>query len=130
MTKAHVLLVDDEELVREVTAMTLEDSNFIVSAASNGKDALELYAKNSGITAAIVDFSMPEMTGYELMKRLRELNPTLGLVMISGLNMTPEVQTMQKSGGLEFLSKPFENNGLLRALGKVMKWSQEQALIR
>lgn len=122
----NLLLVDDEELVREVTAMMLEDIGFTVTTASGGSEALASFEKTPSISVAVVDFSMPEMTGYELMCRLRELKPDIGLVMISGLTITPEVQKMYQAGGLEFLSKPFDNDNLVRAIELVTKWSEEK----
>lgn len=122
-----LLLVDDEDIVREITTMMLEDSDFTVFSARSGEEAIEVFSLHKDeIAAAVIDFSMPEMTGYDLALELRKINPQIGIVMISGLAITAEVGKMQADGGLVFISKPFENQTLIKSLNKVLVWTDRK----
>jgi CheY-like chemotaxis protein len=78
------LLVDDNDDVREITALLLRDTGYSVIEASSGIAALAALDANPAIELLIVDFSMPGMSGLELLERARAKRPEIKAVFITG----------------------------------------------
>ena len=116
----HILVVDDEEMLREVTVMLLEEAGVTCESACGGREALEKVRLDpTRFHGAVIDFSMPEMTGVELVVQLRLLRPNFPILVVSGLRMVREVEAMVQKGELQFLSKPFTETELYQA---VKRW--------
>ena len=79
----HILLVDDDEATREMIEMCLGFKNHTVIATENGRDAIESCADNT-FDIAVVDREMPEITGEELARELKSLQPQLPIIMLTG----------------------------------------------
>ena len=84
MSARNLLLVDDNDDVREITALLLRDSGYCVIEASSGIAALGALDANPVIELMIVDFSMPGMSGVELLERARAKRPEIKAVLITG----------------------------------------------
>ena len=112
-----VLIVDDEELIREVASMMIEDECGTVLVAKSGTEALQVFSANKDkITTVFLDFSMPGMNGYEVYLELMKLNDKLAVVMVSGLKIISEIDKLRREGKIQFLSKPFHQVDLVKAL--------------
>jgi CheY-like chemotaxis protein len=89
-SRHQVLIVDDDAAVRDSLAMLLKASGYEVSTATNGVEAL--VQLKSGVPAVLLsDLNMPEMSGYELLSKVRQQFPQLSLVAMSGRYDTGEV---------------------------------------
>lgn len=107
---ATILLVDDDVLVSTGTAAMLEDLGHRVIEASSGVEALERLAVHTDINLVITDYAMPEMTGMELARKVREQYPGIGIVLASGF---AEVDGLEDTGqSLPRLQKPFMQGDL------------------
>ena len=107
MTRA-VLVVDDEPLVRDVTASILEDFGCEVITAASGSEALEKLSSHHRIEILITDINMPGMDGYELAERAKRMHRRLKVIVLSG---------RERDGmGFPLVRKPF----LARDLKRVM----------
>ncbi len=84
MSSPNLLLVDDNDDVREITALLLRDAGYGVMEASSGVAALAALDANPAIELLIVDFSMPGMSGIELLERARATRPKIKAVFITG----------------------------------------------
>lgn len=114
-----ILVVDDEIAITEITKTTLETYNYRVFTASDGIEAIALYAEyKNEIAGVLMDIMMPTMDGTNIIPLLRRLNPNVYVVAMSGLNSTEVVSQVQKLGFQGFLSKPFTTKELLWALCK------------
>src|SRR5262249_44398454 len=114
-----ILVVDDEELIREVASMMVEEEGGKVIVASNGKQALELFQQHKdAIDCVFSDFSMPAMNGYEMYVELDKLKSGVPFVLVSGLKTVPEVEELRRAGRIEFLSKPFHQVELVKAINR------------
>ena len=102
MRRATILLVDDEELVRESTADMLDRLGYDVVQAGDGAGALELLAGSTTIDALITDYLMPGMTGRELAEQARRNRPDLPVLLITGYTRLDEI-----GSDLARLEKPF-----------------------
>lgn len=104
-----VLLVDDEEAVRQVTSHALSSLGLTALVAPDGQAALQIYQEQAAtINLVLLDLTMPGLTGEETLLRLREINPAVRVIIMSGYS---EGETMQRCGALGvsgYLAKPFE----------------------
>jgi len=113
----HVLVVDDEERIRELLRETLVRKNYQVTLAENGQDALEKYQETSNtIDIVITDLDMPKMNGKVFVEELRGIAPAIKIIAITGY-ITPEKREELSSLGIEsIIEKPFNFNDILHAL--------------
>jgi CheY-like chemotaxis protein len=84
MSAATILLVDDNEDVREIIALALRDFGYSVFEASDGNAALGLLGANYAIELLLIDFVMPKMSGTELLARARVIRPEIKAAFITG----------------------------------------------
>jgi PAS domain S-box-containing protein len=112
-----VLIVDDEDLVRELVAEVLQDAGFKVMTARNGAEGLAACeGLIDDLSAVVLDFIMPVMDGAETFKRLREIRPDLPILVASGFAGEQETGDMLSQGNADFLTKPFRREALLGKL--------------
>ncbi len=100
-----ILIVDDEVVVRESLKDWLIDSNYPVSTAENGPQALEIIAKEK-IEILITDLMMPGMDGIELMKKAKEIVPAIQVIIVTAYASVPTAITAMKEGAYDYVEKP------------------------
>ncbi len=109
-----ILVADDEFAIREITRLTLEANQYKVLTASDGTEAVALYAqRGQEIKAVLVDIMMPYMDGPATVRALQKLNPEVRCMAVSGLMENDKVNEMSETGRISFLSKPFTTEQLL-----------------
>ena len=119
-----MLLADDEETVRDVTAMMLESIGFDVICVDNGREAIELaHSEGNRLKAILLDLTMPEVGGVEAFHAIREFNPRIPIVLSSGYNKEEDVATDSGISKPLFLKKPYR----LDAIRAVMKQALSNA---
>ncbi len=118
------LVVDDEENVREVLTALLEKLGFRVLTAENGKKGLEVFKREAkNIRVVLLDISMPEMNGLEMLKQLRWLNPYIPVLICTGLNIEDKKE-YEDLGVAGIVEKPFELQELEKSILKAqLKYS-------
>ena len=118
---ARVLVVDDEEGVRRVTARMLERKGYRVRQASDGEEALEMLSVPGGeADLVLTDLMMRGMGGAELITRLSDRLPTLPIVCMSGHAADEASRRQAASGAVTFLPKPFTSNELFQVLAEAL----------
>ncbi|MFW9257967.1 PAS domain S-box protein [Nostoc sp. CALU 546] len=114
-----ILVVDDEDLVKQTNQETLEDYNYKTLVANDGIEAIALYAQyKERISAVLLDMSMPNMDGLTTISILRSLNPNIKIIATSGLPANE--QKAIAVGAEKFLSKPYTATDLLTTLSAVI----------
>lgn len=109
-----ILVVDDEAPIREVTRATLETFNYQVITASDGLEAIAVYAQQpQEIKVVLMDLNMPEMDGLTAMRGLKKINPQVKLIATSGLATKEKVSAAESIGIKSFLTKPYTAEKLL-----------------
>ena len=116
-----VLVVDDEEMIRNVSGHLLRKRGFVVTLAEEGEAALRvLQANPGGFAAAIIDLMMPGMSGYKLAREIRLLAPKLPIIVASGMAGAVEAgderEILHGLGVRQVLRKPFVEADLMAAL--------------
>jgi CheY-like chemotaxis protein len=116
-----ILVVDDEESVRQVAEAHLRSMGFDVIHASDGLEALEQFKAGRGaIRAVLMDLTMPHMDGTETFRELRRLDPQCPVVLTSGYNEQDAIQDFQGKGLAAFVQKPFQRADLVQALRRAL----------
>ncbi len=114
-----ILVVDDEDLVKQTNQETLEDYNYKTLVANDGIEAIALYAQyKERISAVLLDMSMPNMDGLTTISILRTFNPNIKIIATSGLPANE--QKAIAIGADKFLSKPYTATDLLTTLAAVI----------
>ena len=112
-----VLIVDDEENIRQITKATLEKFGYRTFTAADGTEALAIYAQNSKeIAVVLTDMAMPFMDGAATIRALRKLNPNLPIIAASGLPPA-DINSLNVNA---FLSKPYTAEKLLTTLAEIL----------
>ncbi len=113
----RILLVEDDESVRDVTRQTLERFGYRVDTASDGAEAVSHYAQHGrDIDLVFTDMMMPVMDGAAMIQVLLRMNPMIRILAASGLSQGDAVKSAIAPGLGHFLSKPYTANRLLRAI--------------
>ncbi len=116
-----ILVVDDEASIRQITRQTLETFGYRALVASNGQEALEIYAlHHEEIRCVITDMMMPTMDGPATIRGLMEIDPAVRIIAASGIAGNREVAHLAGSGVKDFLAKPYTAETLLNCLQQVL----------
>lgn len=116
-----ILLVDDEITIRDVTKTSLENNNYQVLTASDGIEAIAIYAQyKKEISAVLMDMMMPEMDGVTAIRALQRMNSQVKIIAISGLAASDKVYAAMSYGAKLFLSKPYTSEDLFKKLHQVI----------
>ena len=114
-----ILLVDDDEAILKVISRTLVDLGYTVLTAGDGESAVEIYRQqHEEIDAVVLDYSMPKMSGGGAFTKMREIDPSVRVLLATGHGRTDEVQELLDSGVDGLLSKPYGTTELIRWLAK------------
>lgn len=117
----RILLVDDEQVVREVAAAMLKSFGYEVRTATDGAEAVEVYRKVwREIDCVILDVVMPNMNGRECLCALKEINPDVRAIVSSGYDQGGQAQSIIDEGALGFIQKPYDMAALSTAVAKGM----------
>jgi PAS domain S-box-containing protein len=117
-----ILVVDDEESIREITRGTLETFGYNVLTAADGTEGLALYAdKKNEIAVVLTDMVMPFMDGLATIRALQRMNAKVRIIAASGLGVGQRVGEGPLEGVAVFLNKPYTAEKLLNALAQVLK---------
>lgn len=117
---ATVLVVDDSEFMRRVIKNILENGGHKVMEAKNANEALELF-KKFGADVITMDIVMPETDGIETVKRLKEADDKVKIIMVSALGHQKTVMRALEAGALDFIMKPFTADDVLESVNAVLQ---------
>ena len=116
-----ILLVDDNESVRDLGEEMLLEYGYRVITASNGREALQIYSsERENISLVILDLFMPEMGGKECLRALLRMDPKVRVLLVSGFTQNGEIGDVLDSGAKGFVGKPFETAKLLEKIRKII----------
>lgn len=103
----RILLVEDEDAVRLFSARALHEKGYIITEASSGDDALELFKKGETFDLLITDVVMPKMDGPTLSKKIRDYQTNIKTIFISGYTEDTFRKNLDHNAKIHFLAKPF-----------------------
>jgi len=116
-----ILVVDDEENIRNVAKSTLERFGYSVVVAAHGAEAIAIYAQNqSAVAVVLTDMAMPIMDGPTLIIALKSINPKVRIIGSSGLSSNAGKAKSFGAGVVRFISKPYTAEAMLKSIRAVL----------
>jgi len=115
VNQESILVVDDEEVMRDVMSTLLAEAGYRVTLASDGAEGLALARKGS-FDAAIVDVMLPEMSGLEVLEEIKKSDPDLVVLMITAYASVETAIQAIKKGAFDYVTKPFKHEEVLHIL--------------
>jgi two-component system, cell cycle sensor histidine kinase and response regulator CckA len=116
----RILVVDDEQQVREIMSRVLESCGYEVIGAEDGRDALTRFADGAGIDLVILDMMMPGMGGRECLAHLREKSPGVRVLITTGYTSDGSAQELLHEGALGIVEKPLDLKGFAEKVQKIV----------
>ena len=121
-----VLVVDDEDVIRETVREILTDEGYRVIAALDGSEVMSMVAREDP-DVVLLDVWMPERDGIVLLKEIRRERPEARVIMISGHGSIHTAVTATKLGAFDFIEKPLSLDGLLAAIKRACGDTRREA---
>jgi two-component system response regulator PilR (NtrC family) len=118
--KGTVLVIDDEEVMREILESLLTHEGYRVKLASSGQDGLEI-ASREPVDLAIVDVMLPDRSGIDVLDELKKSDPELVVVMITAFASVETAIEAMKRGAFDYVTKPFKNDEVRVVVANGMK---------
>lgn len=129
---AKILVVDDEQIVLSLVEDTLTDEGYDIVTTSSANEAIEM-VKNQPFDFILTDIRMPEMNGIEMVKKIHEIIPAMGVIFMTGYANLDTAKQAIKEGAYDYIMKPFELSEIRQAISRaVQQWqsTSEAALSR
>src|SRR5438132_9123736 len=115
-----ILVVDDEEIMREILETLLTRAGYDVRLASSGAEGLEL-ARSLPFDAAIVDIMMPGLDGIATLDELKRIDDDLAVVIITAYGSIESAISAMKAGAFDYITKPFKNDEVVVVVRNAME---------
>jgi two-component system, OmpR family, alkaline phosphatase synthesis response regulator PhoP len=122
----RILLVEDEENIRNVVKLNLEMEDFEVIDTDNGKEAVRLFQEQH-FDLLLLDVMLPEMNGFEICEQVRLSNTTVPIIFLTAKDTPQDRISGLKKGADDYLTKPFNLEELLLRVHNLLKRSNKQA---
>ena len=120
---ASILVVDDEPIMQEILGDFLREEGYSIDIAGSGEEGIEL-AQKSSYDCAIVDLMMPGIDGIETMQKLRDIDASVPVIMVTAFASVESAVEAMKRGAFEYITKPFKNDEVLVVLQKAIRTRQ------
>lgn len=113
----RILVVDDEEMVRDLGCEIFSSKGHSTLSAENGKEAVDIYRKKyKEIDLVVLDMMMPEMNGKDAFNEMKKINPDVKVILASGYSQDDDAKQLIAGGALGFVQKPFDIKQLIKAV--------------
>ncbi|SEA81380.1 two component, sigma54 specific, transcriptional regulator, Fis family [Desulfuromusa kysingii] len=123
--KYNILVVDDENSLREMLSILLQRQGYQIDQAADGSTALSM-AQENGYDLIISDIQMPKMTGIELLRQLRSQDNHVTMIMMTAFSSTEEAVEAMKLGAYDYITKPFKNDEIRLVIKNALEREQLQ----
>jgi CheY-like chemotaxis protein len=126
--KAKILIVEDEEEVRQLLSDILTSGKHTVAVASNGNQGLEMFEKGS-FDLVFTDLGMPDLSGWEVAKKIKNINGQVPIVLVTGWNVVIE-DDKKKSNDVDMvIQKPFQVDQILSTVQEVINTGEKRKAV-
>ena len=114
-----ILLVEDEPRVRRLIKRILSTERAKILTADGGAQALQILARTA-VDLVILDVRLPDMRGTEVLRRLRDIDADLAVIMVTGYGSAGSVRAAMELGAFDYLTKPFSNEEMSRVVREAL----------
>ena len=108
-----ILVVEDEDAIREVVALNLRLAGYEVTEAASAEQALAVFSPSAGFDVAVLDIMLPGMNGFSLCETIRRDSASIGIIMLSAKTLETDKIKGLSIGADDYMTKPFSVSGLL-----------------
>ncbi|MEM3798214.1 MAG: response regulator [Candidatus Bathyarchaeia archaeon] len=122
---ARILIVDDDENIRKVLAMILEDEGYTVDQAETAKQAIEKTRRNF-YNVALIDIRLPDMEGIELLTKIKDTMPRMRKIIVTGYPTLQNAIEAVNRGADAYILKPFDVNKVLATIKEQLRKQEEE----
>lgn len=119
----RILVIDDEERIRDACSMVLEEEGYVVATADNGELGLKMIEEKH-YDVILLDLMMPNLSGLEVLPQLKEQHPDTAVIVITGYATVEHSIEAMKKGAFDFIPKPFSPDQLRTIVAKSIKYIQ------
>lgn len=112
-SRRTILLVDDEPEVLRIFKRILSAEGAVILAAQSGAEALEI-ARQTRLDLVVLDLKLPDVSGTEILRRIRKIDATVPVIVVTSYGSVETVRTAMKLGAFDYLTKPFDNKEVRR----------------
>jgi PAS domain S-box-containing protein len=124
--RGTILLIDDDELIRETGRSILETLGYRVRLAADGREGLAEFERHQDeVDLVMLDMVMPEMNGRDCFFAMQNLKPSVRVILASGFLSEERLQEMQQKGLTGYLKKPFHRDNLSRVISKALRGDRQ-----
>jgi two-component system response regulator HydG len=123
MTPQTILIVDDEESHRLMLRAHLEQEGFVTLEAIDGQEAIAKVAERN-VDLILMDIRMPRLDGMEALLRIRQINPTVPVIMMTAYGSIDSAVQALQAGAADYLTKPLDSNELIVKVQKALRYHQ------
>jgi len=117
-----ILIVDDEEFIRELLSEIIAAKGFAVIEAASGPQAIDIFEQHhASIDLVLLDVILPDMDGREVYFKLKSIRPDVKIVIISGYSQTTVRQDLMDAGVEGYLAKPFEIHHVQQTIQAILQ---------
>lgn len=120
MTRARILVVDDDKNIVQVVRTRLQSENYDVDVAFSGPEALNLWQENQ-YDVMITDMKMPEMDGLELLSQVHQLKKNLPVIILTGCATVENGIHSLEEGAYDYVLKPFNTEKLMLVVREALE---------
>src|SRR5512132_754344 len=117
----RILIVDDEEVLRDVLQAVLQREGFDAVLASSGEECLNVLDSDSEIDLVILDIMLPGISGIDTLRAIRIANPTLPAIVITAFSSIDGAIEAMKQGAFHYIPKPFKNEEVVITVNKALE---------
>ena len=108
-----ILVVEDEDAIREVVALNLRLAGYEVTEAASAEQALAVFSPSAGFDVAVLDIMLPDFDGLEVMRRVRGHRPNVPVLFLTAKDAVEDRVAGLTAGGDDYVTKPFDSTELL-----------------
>jgi two-component system cell cycle sensor histidine kinase/response regulator CckA len=120
--RATILLIDDEEMVRDLGREVLEMYNYTVMVAANGSEGVRMFREHGDcIELVVIDMIMPEKGGRRVFREIRSIKPGVRILLCSGYGLEEDFDKLFGDGAVGFIQKPFQLADLVAKVQEVLE---------
>lgn len=120
-----ILVVEDDQTIRELIRDFLVEHNYLVDTASDGVEALEITKKQQP-DVVVLDLTLPKLTGESVCKEIKRMYPQMPVIILTAKNRTDDILSGFKLGADDYISKPFEIEELLARIRAKLKNTEQE----
>jgi len=128
MKKAYILVVDDEETIRETIRIILEENGYKVDTAKNGVEAIEK-SKRNYYDVALLDIRLPDIEGTKLLTKMKDTVPKMVKIMVTGYASMENAIEALNYGADAYITKPVSPDELLKVIDEKLRAKREAEVL-